>query len=480
MVGDQLENYRKGLRGEFALTDPRGLFFRALFQGFYRVTVPDNRTLEQPDTQEEPYKTLARLRKKPVPGLKLHESIPGFEASDAQEFVSKVRKWRSCHLDHFDHFDFEHFEQAGDLLRLRSDFCRFVGEPLQRKRFVSDIGYHVSRPYPHSERIAARIEDLSKIGPLVDKWSLRNLAFADFWLQSLISCQEDQDLPPWEPKFYGASFYSSYAHGDKQHPRFRGKPGNTVSNMHKAFRDEFVSMFNQETKIQLYTFDFSDCHPRILEHMIDQGEGPLLHQSVTEKGFWDTLAHQFGKDHGGLSAIGPERLAEIIKTSTLAILNGGTLGGIHHFKSFLEGETDDNGRPLMDYAPTIKSGLAALPISKEFMRLRKTLHVDGESFLMSSPKPYVNREKPDTNASFVLSSGEMTGLTYLIEFLATTKKPLVPLALEHNGVLVACTESIDDSEKIQLSEQFNRFFWSATGIHLPIEIVKVGKAHLLA
>lgn len=463
MVVDQLESYLKGLRGEFPLTDPRGLFFRALIQSFFKVTVLHNITLEEPYTQEEPYKTLARLKHKPVPGLKLHQSIPGFEASDAHGFVSKVKIWRSC----------QNIE--GDLLKLRSDFCRFVGEPLQRKRFVSDVRYDVSRPYPHSEMIAARVKDLSRIGPLVDKWSLRNLTFADLWLQSLISCQEDEDLPPslkQERKFYGACFYSSYAHGDKQHPRLRGKPGNTVSNMDKPFRDEFVSMFNQETKIQLYTFHFSGCHLPILEHMIDQGEGPLLHQSLTEKGFWDTLADQFGKDHRLLSPIGPQRLGEILKTSTLAILNGGRLGGIHHFKRFLEGETDHNGRPLMDYAPTIKSGLAELAISKELMRLRKTLHVDGQSFLMSSPKPYVNREKPDTNASFVISSVEMTGLTYLIEFLATTNKPLVPLALEHNGVLVACTESLDDSEKIQLSEQFSRFFWSATGIHLPIEIGK--------
>lgn len=388
------------------------------------MTVVDYRTLEEPDTEEEPYKTLASFKEKPVPGLKLHESIPGFEASDAHEFLSKVRKWRSCR------------NIQEDLWRLRSDFCRLVGEPLQRKRFVSDIRYEASRPYPHNETIAARVKDLSRIGPLVDKWSLRNLTFADFWLQSLISCQEDEEVPPslkQGRKFYGASFYSSYAHGDKQHPRFVGKPGNTVSNMHKRFRDEFVSLFNQETKIELYTFDFSGCHPRILEHMIDEGEGPLLHQSVTEKGFWDCLAHQFGKDHAGLGPVGPKRRRKIIKTSTLAILNGGTLGGIHHFKRFLEGETDHNGRPLMDYAPTIQSGLVALPISHEFLRLRKTLHVDGESFLMSSPQPYVNREKPHTNASFVMSSGEMTGLTYLIEFLATTKKPLVPLALEHDG-----------------------------------------------
>ena len=64
----------------------------------------------------------------------------------------------------------------------------------------------------------------------------------------------------------------------------------------------------------------------------------------------------------------------------------------------------------------------------------------------------------------------MAGLTYLIEFLATTSKPLVPLALEHDGVLVASTESLDDLERSELSDQFDRFFWSATGIHLPIEI----------
>lgn len=124
----------------------------------------------------------------------------------------------------------------------------------------------------------------------------------------------------------------------------------------------------------------------------------------------------------------------------------------------------------MKFADEIRRGLARLPISEEFVRLRETLHVDGESFLMSSPKPHVNRDKFYTNASFVMSSGEMAGLTFLIEFLATTSKPLVPLALEHDGVLVACMESLDDLERSELSDQFTRFFWSAAGIHLPIEI----------
>ena len=80
----------------------------------------------------------------------------------------------------------------------------------------------------------------------------------------------------------------------------------------------------------------------------------------------------------------------------------------------------------MKFADEIRRGLARLPISEEFVRLRETLHVDGESFLMSSSKPHVNRDKFYTNASFVMSSGEMAGLTFLIEFLATTSKPLVP------------------------------------------------------
>jgi hypothetical protein len=474
MAVDNLESYKSGLASELTLSDPHGVNLRAAIQSSHQVRIGDNQTLESanmqqepyqtlesPNMQQEPYRTLSAFKSSPASEVDLHKSIPGFLASDVEDFTAKGRN------------SFSSLNVKEDLLRLRNDFCRLVGLPLQEKRFVFQTRYKVARKYPHSEIIASRVEDLRKIGPLVDRFSLRNLGLAGIWLQSLVgSRMKAGDIKYFgqKRKFYGACFYSSYEHGKKGHPRFTGVPGNTVTNIHQRFRAEFLRRFNRETSIELYTFDFSGCPPRIVEHIVDRFDGPLLHQSVTERNFWDALTHDFQKERPRLATIQTKTLRKVIKTSTLALLNGGAAGGLQHFQRFLENDTDCRGTPLMKFAYEIRRGLARLPISEELMRLRETLHVDGESFLMSSPKPHVNRDKSYTNASFVMSSGEMAGLTFLIEFLATTSKPLVPLALEHDGVLVACTESLDDLERSELSDQFTRFFWSATGIHLPIEI----------
>ena len=159
MAVDNLESYKSGLASELTLPDPHGVNLRAAIQSSHQVRIGDNQTLESANMQQEPYQTLSAFKSSPASEVDLHKSIPGFLASDVEDFTAKARN------------SFSSLNVKADLLRLRNDFCRLVGLPLQEKRFVSQTRYEVARKYPHNEIIASRVKDLRKIGPLVVKES---------------------------------------------------------------------------------------------------------------------------------------------------------------------------------------------------------------------------------------------------------------------------------------------------------------------
>ena len=59
-----------------------------------------------------------------------------------------------------------------------------------------------------------------------------------------------------------------------------------------------------------------------------------------------------------------------------------------------------------------------LGIDQELKAARNRMHKDGLSYLMASPDPHLDRKVPHKMASYVTCSGEVTGLTSLIDFLA--------------------------------------------------------------
>lgn len=129
MAVDNLESYKSGLASELTLSDPHGVNLRAAIQSSHQVEIGDNQTLESPNMQQEPYRTLAAFKGSPASEVDLHKSIPGFQASNVEDFTAKARDSLSNQ------------NAKEDLLRLRNDFCRLVGLPLQQKRFIFQTRY---------------------------------------------------------------------------------------------------------------------------------------------------------------------------------------------------------------------------------------------------------------------------------------------------------------------------------------------------
>lgn len=132
-------------------------------------------------------------------------------------------------------------------------------------------------------------------------------------------------------------------------------------------------------------------------------------------------------------------LRKTIKVGCLAVLNGGAVASKTIIGKTLKDKYGDEGNPLSLVLNDICQGLRALPLSRELQLVVKETHVDKVSYLMSRPHPYIATEKFYTTVSHVLASGEVTGLSFFVDFLAESQFPLVPLSLEHDSIVVGTT-----------------------------------------
>lgn len=72
-----------------------------------------------------------------------------------------------------------------------------------------------------------------------------------------------------------------------------------------------------------------------------------------------------------------------------------------------------------------------------------------------------------------MAGEEVMGLTFLVDFLANARLPLLPLSLEHDGILVGTTEPLPPEEYPAIEKEWLEFFATTALFDLPIEIKRI-------
>lgn len=143
----------------------------------------------------------------------------------------------------------------------------------------------------------------------------------------------------------------------------------------------------------------------------------------------------------------------MFKTGCLAVLNGGGVGNPRHLDSSVKEKWSLSGKPLSEFNETVCKLIKSLPLTQELVNLTKTMHFDGHSHLMNTTQVFTATKNKTDCCSAVMAGGEVSCLSFLIEFIARQPIEMLPVSLEHDGVLILTHHplSSDDIECLVLS-----------------------------
>lgn len=169
------------------------------------------------------------------------------------------------------------------------------------------------------------------------------------------------------------------------------------------------------------------------------------------------MAQGYQDKYPDLRDIQTKDLREILKIGCLAILNGGGIGNTDHLKSICENKTSESGNKLEEFSDQLSSIIKQAKISHEMKRLMKSMHNNGRCYLMNTHTMYESPDRPVNCCSATMAGGEITCLTFLIEFLSIIDIKVLPVSLEHDGVLVILREPLN-KDLIKLLEAYWSLF----------------------
>ena len=97
----------------------------------------------------------------------------------------------------------------------------------------------------------------------------------------------------------------------------------------------------------------------------------------------------------------------------------------------------------MEKSPILSEIVKTLPVAKEFNRLFKDMVYSGDPFLMTNEISYKKllerrgiKRSPHRLASGIMCAGEISFLTYLVEYLSCFEVPVIPITCIHDGIIV--------------------------------------------
>lgn len=133
----------------------------------------------------------------------------------------------------------------------------------------------------------------------------------------------------------------------------------------------------------------------------------------------------------------------------------------------------------MEKSPILSEIVKTLPVAKEFNRLFKDMVYSGDPFLMTNEISYKKlletrgiKRSPHRLASGIMCSGEISFLTYLVEYLSCFEVPVIPITCIHDGIIVISSRELTYNELQRLNEGFIEFIYCSLGVYLPITINK--------
>lgn len=127
----------------------------------------------------------------------------------------------------------------------------------------------------------------------------------------------------------------------------------------------------------------------------------------------------------------------------------------------------------MEHAPSLSLKLKELPIINDLVKACKLMSKGGHATHMASVNPYINRESPHSCSSVVMSSGEVTALTILIEYISCSTLNILPVNLEHDGVMIMSDLNVKEEDVKGFCDGFKNFLYSKVGIRMSLEMKSV-------
>lgn len=412
-------------------------------------------------------------------------SIPG-KLSDKELGVTKITNKDEQHkyLDkllpsHPQSFFIKGFEECFQYFKLN------IGNPLKKLVFEEEFAYHPHSQFKETEIVRKRIFYLSKLGDVSSKleelFGSRHILLCE----SLRAAQLKFPVPPHKTahkqnlfqtknNFTGHLFPTYYYFDSMGSPRLKSYPGHTIRDGHKAFRNEVFKRFSQYCGFYIYETDLSSCYVRVIMMFLTEQQAPLLYKSFTDKDLYLETALELKSGCDALHVFPDKLLRKIIKIKCLAMLNGGGLMTKKHIDHLVEGLYKKDSEDYNKIMDILLPELAGLPIVREFRSHGQYIAEEERVFILTHNSGITSSDSKHILSSPVMCAVESLTMTFLLEYISTLPKNILPLTTIHDGIALLSRYKLSVKDLNDFNNGFSDFVTKRLGIPLPIETESVG------
>lgn len=244
---------------------------------------------------------------------------------DAETYILEAREFRES----------RNISISETLIYCIGRFREDVGRKLVQQKFFAKEGFPCMRSYPYASQVEERLHIISKVADIDNYFVSHFDGFVDIWVEALLEVRRTHPLQKktqQKLRFCGTIFGREYLPLHKDHPQFGIVGANTTANCVKPLKSAIIRLCKLNLGVKFYLLDFSSCHVNIVDFMMPTGYTPELSQCVRQSNYWGRAAQKMLEEYPQFAPVGVDTLRKIIKTSSLAILYGGGIGAISHFK----------------------------------------------------------------------------------------------------------------------------------------------------
>ena len=252
----------------------------------------------------------------------------------------------------------------------------------------------------------------------------------------------------------------------------------------KDIKEPMMVKIEQLTQYRAYTVDMSAAHLPICAHYFTPDRGPNLYACNSNPDYWDELSEGLVKNNRCFDGLTGQDIRKACKVGILSVMNGGTARKPHNIRPSLEGKKGANGKDMISYLTDLNALIPQTPIHEELHLLCNGLFKPGSVYTVCSNQevsPPKDKNAVETEGSkgskgnhVLLSrlwaSGEVLLLSHLIEAVYRSSQRLVPICLEHDGILMLAAPETTEEELILVRSNFHNMVRSRLNIYAEVSI----------